>query len=60
MLKSIGKQSGAIVIDTLDYLCVDGICPAVMPDGNPIYKDKGHIRAFYSKNFEIFIDATVK
>ena len=59
-LKAIGIQAGVTVIDPLDYLCADGICPATMPDGTPIYKDAAHIRRYYSKYFCNYIDETVK
>jgi peptidoglycan/LPS O-acetylase OafA/YrhL len=58
-LVSIGKRAGVTIIDPLEYLCTEGICPGIMPDGTPIYKDGGHIRPFFSRNYCDFIDSTV-
>lgn len=56
---SIGKRAGVTIIDPLEYLCTEGICPGIMTDGTPIYKDGGHIRPFSPRNYCDFIDSTV-
>src|SRR5262249_24389548 len=42
-LKDSARDTGAHVIDPLDYLCVDDRCPAVTTQGDPIYKDADHL-----------------
>ena len=59
-LISVGLGVNATIIDPLEYLCAGDICPGTLADGTPIYKDDGHIRAFYSKNYCDFIDPIVQ
>lgn len=53
-------QAGAIVIDPLDFMCKDGLCPVVTLDGDPIFKDTSHIRPSYVRQHAIFIDQTIR
>ena len=59
LLKSIAARSGVNVIDALDFLCSDGKCMVVMPDGRPIYKDGVHMRPFYVLERAGFMDRTI-
>jgi hypothetical protein len=36
-------NAGAKVVDPIEYLCNQQICPALSPDGMPIYKDYDHL-----------------
>lgn len=48
---------GAETIDPLAYLCdKDGICPTVTREGEPIYKDAGHLRPTYVRSQVTFVD----
>ena len=40
---SIAFSTGAKVIDPITFLCDRSICPAVWPDGAPVYKDYDHL-----------------
>jgi peptidoglycan/LPS O-acetylase OafA/YrhL len=58
-LRELAMRTGAHVIDPLDTFCVDGICPIIDKDGNPLYKDSGHITASYARAKASFIDITL-
>jgi len=58
-LKELAINTGAKIIDPLDTFCVNGICPVIDKDGNPLYKDAGHITAKYARTKASFIDATL-
>lgn len=51
--------AGAVVVDPFDFLCDATVCPAVTPDGKPIYRDRSHLRPSYVREHVHFLDATV-
>lgn len=55
-LREIGARTGAEVIDPMDFLCDSEKCKAVMPDGEPIYKDSSHLRPSFVHQHAKFID----
>ena len=59
-LLDIASRSGAIALDPLDYLCSEGVCPSVMEDGEPIYKDNAHIRPSFARMQVRFLDVTIR
>jgi hypothetical protein len=58
-LIDIATNSGAKIIDPLDYLCTEDLCPSLTEDGEPIYKDAAHIRPFFSRERVKFLDETI-
>lgn len=59
-LKTIAASAGASVIDPLDHLCPDSLCPVVSPQGEPVNKDAGHLRPFHVIANGGFIDQTIR
>lgn len=59
-LTAMASHSGATVIDPLDFLCSEGVCSALMPDGTPIYRDDTHLRASYVRNHVRFLDGPLQ
>lgn len=58
-LEKVAIESGAVVIDPLDYICSDSVCPVVDADGMPLYKDRVHLSARYAREHARFIDRTL-
>lgn len=55
----VANNSGAIVINPVNFLCKDLICPSVDADGEPIYKDEVHLRPSFVRKNAHFIDQTI-
>ncbi|MDP9916282.1 peptidoglycan/LPS O-acetylase OafA/YrhL [Variovorax boronicumulans] len=55
-LLQIAAASGAEAIDVLGALCKDSQCPRTMPDGAPAYKDHGHLRPAFTRQFATYLD----
>jgi peptidoglycan/LPS O-acetylase OafA/YrhL len=58
-LRTIGANAGATIIDPLDYLCGPSVCPALAPDGSPMYLDGSHLRVEYVRKYVTYLDRTV-
>jgi peptidoglycan/LPS O-acetylase OafA/YrhL len=58
-LVAIAKETGATVIDPIDYLCGDDACPVIDEAGDPIYTDSMHMRPAYSRRAAVFLDQTI-
>lgn len=58
-LANIGRNSGAEVIRPMDYLCTPD-CSGLDSKGEPIYKDKNHLRPSYVRINADFMDVTVR
>ncbi len=58
-LAQTAAEAGATLINPLDFLCADGWCPAVAPDGTPIYKDGQHLQPAYVRAHVTFLDSTL-
>ncbi|MFP5422408.1 MAG: SGNH hydrolase domain-containing protein [Gammaproteobacteria bacterium] len=54
----VGNESGAVVIDPVDYLCVTH-CESLDAQGNPMYKDSSHLRPMFVRDKVFFLDDTV-
>jgi hypothetical protein len=55
-LTEIATAADVRVIDPLDSLCPEAVCPSTTEDGRPIYKDEAHLRPFYIREHASFID----
>ncbi|QNK69101.1 acyltransferase family protein [Variovorax sp. PAMC26660] len=55
-LRRIAEASGAEAVDVIAQLCKAGQCLRAMPDGNPIYKDKEHLRPYYTRQNASYVD----
>lgn len=60
LLRDVAKRSGAIILDPADFLCPDGWCSAVTPDGEVMYRDIDHLKGSYSRYHPEFIGQTLK
>jgi hypothetical protein len=58
-LIALAMSTGAKIINPLDTFCVDRICPITDKEGNPLYKDSGHITASYARARASFINHTL-
>jgi hypothetical protein len=58
-LREIAHASGAIIIDPLEQLCDEQLCPAVTSTGEPIYRDPRHLRPSYVRAHARFLDRTI-
>lgn len=56
---TISLNINAILINPIDYLCQNNICPVTDPSGRPLYKDSKHMTSTYSRESAIFIDSTL-
>lgn len=48
-LKQIAHDSGALVLDQIEYLCSEKQCTRLNTKGLPIYKDDHHLRPFFAR-----------
>lgn len=58
-LRALAYKAGAAVIDPVEFLCSDLICPAVTMMGEPMYKNGGHLRPSYVTDNGTFLDETM-
>jgi peptidoglycan/LPS O-acetylase OafA/YrhL len=58
-VRQIAQDSGAHVIDPMDYLCDEMACPSVGPNGELIYFDSLHLLPSYARDNVLFLDETV-
>lgn len=58
-LISIAQQSGARIIEPLDYLCTGATCPVTDSNGIPAYTDPVHMRPAYSRKMVTYLDQTM-
>jgi len=58
-LKSCTQESGAIVIDPLDFFLADGFYPRFI-NSKHIYKDSCHLRPSFVRDHVTYLDGTVK
>ena len=58
-LERLARETGATVIDPLPSLCNATICPAVTPEGEPMYHDANHLRPSYVRENIHFLDETI-
>ena len=58
-LSEMAQRSGAEIIRPLAFLCDESYCPSVGSDGEPIYKDSGHLRPSFVRTKAKYMDVTV-
>ncbi|MDY7577599.1 acyltransferase family protein [Herbaspirillum sp. RTI4] len=51
-------SAGARIINPVDTLCVNGLCPSVDRNGDPIYRDTMHLRPKFVKTQIQYLDIT--
>ena len=56
-LETVARRAGAAIIDPLLHLCGEGICKTMGADGQPLYKDRNHLRASWVRENASFVDA---
>jgi peptidoglycan/LPS O-acetylase OafA/YrhL len=59
-LFTVARNSGAEIINPLDYLCQGDVCPAVGADGLPLYRDNNHLRASRVASLATYIDDVLR
>jgi len=59
-ISAVARNSGAILLDPVDFLCHDRWCSAVTPEGDPIYRDSDHLRGSFIRHHPEFIGQTLK
>lgn len=55
MLRQVARETGAEIIDPVEYLCGTEKCLATL-NGYPIYKDDNHLRSCYVREQASFLD----
>jgi peptidoglycan/LPS O-acetylase OafA/YrhL len=58
-LERLARETGATVIDPVPSLCNATSCPAITPDGEPMYHDANHLRPSYVRDSVHFLDETI-
>lgn len=58
-LRAIAEQTGALLIDPLQYLCSKDTCPVLDPQGNPLYTDPIHMRPAYARRVATYLAPTL-
>jgi peptidoglycan/LPS O-acetylase OafA/YrhL len=53
-------SAGAVVIDPVPFVCDDGVCPVVGPEGEPTHADRGHMRPWYVIERATFLDQALR
>jgi peptidoglycan/LPS O-acetylase OafA/YrhL len=58
-VEKIAVESGATVINPIDFLCNDKVCPTVTDDGRPRYMDAYHLRGSFVRDSVRYLDGIV-
>jgi peptidoglycan/LPS O-acetylase OafA/YrhL len=58
-LSDIARQTGALVVDPVDYICTKGVCPVLNAAGEPIYTDPVHMRPYFVRSFVRYLDGAL-
>jgi hypothetical protein len=59
-LGKITLESGAVVVNPVDFLCNDEVCPTMTADGDPRYMDGQHLRGSFVRDSVRYLDETVE
>ena len=55
----VARDSGATIIDPINWLCSRTVCPAITPRGDPIYRDMLNLNSAYVRSAGSFVDVTL-
>jgi peptidoglycan/LPS O-acetylase OafA/YrhL len=53
---ALARATGATLVDPVDYLCKNGVCPVLNPKGQPIYTDSVHMRPYFVRSAVHYLD----
>jgi hypothetical protein len=59
-LMRIARESGATIINPVDFLCTPERCEALDREEKPIYENSDHLRPSFVRNHAQFMDQTVR
>jgi peptidoglycan/LPS O-acetylase OafA/YrhL len=59
LIRDVASRAGAEVIDPTPTLCDSERCPALMRNGEPMYRDHAHLKPSYVRHHVTFLDRTV-
>jgi SGNH domain-containing protein len=59
-LRAAALEAGADVIDPVEFLCDQSVCPSLAADGEPLYKDTMHLRPGFVRHNLLFLDDIVR
>jgi hypothetical protein len=59
-ISATAASAGAIVIDPVPFVCDEGACPVVGPEGEPTHADRGHMRPWYVIQRATFLDQVLR
>ncbi len=59
ILRKIGENAGATVIDPVEHLCPQRQCPFFDQNGVPLYLDASHLTRAYALSSAGYVDATL-
>ncbi|RHY47045.1 hypothetical protein DYB34_011075, partial [Aphanomyces astaci] len=61
ILERAVANAQATLVDFSDNQCYQDLCQVVsMAEGEPVYKDKDHMRPYYARNYLSTIDVVVE
>jgi len=58
-LRELAGEAGAKIIDPVASLCTSTVCPVASAAGDPIYRDRNHLRPSYVRDHVTYLDETV-
>lgn len=56
LVSAAAAETGAVIVDPLDHLCINGRCPVLDANGQLLYRDGNHYRASVAKTNAQFLD----
>jgi hypothetical protein len=59
-VSATATSAGAVVLDPVPFVCDDGVCPVLGPEGEPTHADRGHMRPWYVIQRAAFLDQTLR
>ncbi|HTQ33374.1 MAG TPA: acyltransferase family protein [Stellaceae bacterium] len=60
IIQKIAHETGATIIDPIEYLCDDNTCPALAENGMPIYKDYDHLSEYALTHVVHYLDFIIR
>jgi hypothetical protein len=59
LLIGIANDTGVHIIEPGYFLCKQGVCPVLSPDGVPLYTDGIHMRPQYVRSAAVYLEQTI-